>query len=422
MNILRASAIIEPGSSEPIAEAGSTTDGARTYALCNVRAVTADAVLEPARIDVVDGVIVDVTAGGAAGRAAGPNEIDGRGLLLVPGLVDSHSDGLEKEMKPRRTANFALGYAIAAFEGRLRSSGVTTVFHGIGYQDKPRIGRSVDTAREMTTAITRRGSSTARRVDHRLLYRIEARDAVAVGPLLADLGAGLLGPRPLVSFEDHTPGQGQYRDVERFAAAVAPEDVPDGLSLDDYVRQVIAEAERQAATRDLNLDRLSPLAHEGAIRMLAHDVESPDEVRAAHRAGAAIAEFPLTLEAARAARDLGMHVVMGAPNALRGSSHSGNASARELVAAGLCDVLASDYLPPAMLAGAFELVRDGCCSLVGAIGLLTSGPARLAGLDDRGSLAPGFRADLVLVDDRGTWPAVVGVRRADDAEDATVFG
>ncbi len=386
------------------------------YVVSNVRALVDGSILDQATVEVDAGRIVSIAEGTHRTDA-----IDGHRLLLIPGLVDTHSDGLEKEANPRRTAHFPIDYAIQAFEGRLRSSGITTVFHGVGYQDKPRSGRSIEGARSLNRTINQRRQDPTARVDHRVLYRLEARDGSALTPLLEDLEKGELGTKPLVSFEDHTPGQGQYRNPAQFAAALNPEDIPAGLTAEQHVENIMDEAAQFLATRDRNIARLTPLAADGTFRLLAHDMESPTDVETAASFSASIAEFPLTAETAAAAREAGMHVVMGAPNALRGSSHSGNASARDLVAAGLCDVLASDYLPPAMLSSAFALAADGTCSLPAALALITSGPADLAGLPDRGRIEVGAQADLVLVDDRGAWPAVVGVRRADDNETLRVF-
>ena len=387
-----------------------------SYVLTDVRAAIGGAIVEHLTVEVVDGVIASI---GEGRHPAGA--VDGRSLLLVPGLVDSHSDGLEKEANPRRTAHFPIDYAIQAFEGRLRSSGITTVFHGVGYQEKPRNGRSIERARSLNQTINERRQDPTARVDHRVLFRLEARDADALTPLLEDLEQGKLGSHPLVSLEDHTPGQGQYRNPAQFAAALSPEDIPEGLTAHQHVENLMAEAAQHLATREENIERLGPLAAGGTIRLLAHDMENANDVAAATAFSASIAEFPLTADTARAAKEVGMTVVMGAPNALRGSSHSGNASARELVAAGLCDVLASDYLPPAMLSAAFVMAADGTCSLPQALHLITTGPADLAGLHDRGRLEVGARADLILVDDSHAWPAVVGVRRADDHSSLHVF-
>ena len=411
-------------------ELDTTTDRAtdrtdpapNAYAIRNVRALIDSTIVDDAVVGVADGRIESI------GHGTGPADaIDGRRLLLLPGLVDTHSDGLEKEVNPRRTSFFPIDYAIRAFEGRLRSSGITTVFHGVGYQEKERAGRTIAKAQQLSREIIDRRSDPSAAVDHRILFRLEARDPRAVAPLLADLDRGAFGyepggEAPMVSFEDHTPGQGQYRDPAAFQAAVDPTELPDGQTVEDYVDEIMREAAANDATRDRNIQRLTPRALNGSIRLLAHDIATEGDIATAAEVGATIAEFPVSVEAGRAARSAGMGIVMGAPNALRGSSHSGNASARELVAFGLCDALASDYLPPAMLNAAFVVAKDGCCSLPKALRLITSGPAELTGLTDRGRIQVGARADLILVDDRASWPTVVGVRRADDATTQHVFG
>jgi alpha-D-ribose 1-methylphosphonate 5-triphosphate diphosphatase len=243
-------------------------------------------------------------------------------------------------------------------------------------------------------------------VDHRVLHRMDVRSPDALDVLLDCLPPP--GPHaPLVSMEDHKPGRGQFRDLDRFVAGRLREQpgrtVEEAVAL---VQERIAARDALLEHVDRNRTRLGALAREGRIRMLAHDVESPDELARVRESGAAVTEFPLTLETARAAREAGMPVVMGAPNVIRGGSHSGNVGAREVIAAGLADALASDYSPPALLAAAFGLAADGVVGLPAAVALVTAGAAATEGLDDRGRIAPGARADLVLVDDSGRWPRV----------------
>jgi alpha-D-ribose 1-methylphosphonate 5-triphosphate diphosphatase len=370
--------------------------------------VVGDRLVDDITVVVEAGVITEVTERGSAPAGA----LDGRRLLLLPGLVDSHSDGLEKEIRPRRTVQFPVDYAVGSFERRLVAAGVTTVFHGLAYQQRPGQGRSLSLAAEIFEAIAGRRRARAS-VDHCLLYRLDARDPVALEPLLEHLDRPEAHAIPsLLSFEDHTPGQGQYADVARYEAAVDPTQLPAGVTVTEHVAQLVAEADAQAGYAERNRERLTPLARSGRITLLAHDPARVADIELAVTSGARVAEFPVTLAAAEAARRHGLGIVMGAPNALRGLSHSGNASARELVAAGLCDGLASDYMPSAMLAAAFALTRAGLCDLPRAVRLITAGPALLAGLADRGRIAVGARADLVLVDDRGPWPEVVDVRPA----------
>lgn len=385
-----------------------------TTVINNVRVVTPGRLLESGSVAVAGGRIVEVAD--TALPSGDGLAIDGAGLLLTPGLIDTHSDGLEKEISPRRTSRFPLDFALRSFETRVRSAGVTTVCHGVAYQQRPDRGRSVEASREIVDVIDDRRHEVGSGVDHRLLYRTEARDAEAVDPLLVDLDAGRTGgsDRVLVSFEDHTPGQGQFRNVEQYEAAVDPTELPPGVSVKEYVAQLMRDAETRLAVRESNRSKLAAYAKADGITLLAHDVESPDDVAAAAEMGAIVAEFPLTLEAAAAAREAGMSIVMGAPNALRGGSHSGNASAREMIAEGLCDVLASDYMPTTLLGAAISMVDQGVLSTVDAIRLVTTGPADMLGLSERGRIEVGAEADLILIDDRGAWPVVVGVRRSAD--------
>ena len=390
------------------------------YVLGGVRAVLPGAVVDGARVVVRDGLIAE--AGPApAGSAA---DLDGRGLLCVPGLIDVHSDALERERAPRPGVLLPWDFAVTSLEAKLSAAGITTAFHGAGFQEKTAAGvtRSVRTAGEICAAVTARSLAPAPLADHRILYRLDARSPAGAEALASALDGVLDGvldghpatgldpaagrSLPLVSHEDHTPGQGQYADrryLERYVAGT------EGLSAAAAAARVDeVTAERDARRRDLerNLAWLGSLARAGRIRLVGHDLDSPAAVAALRARGGAVAEFPTTAGAARAARELGIPVVMGAPNVMRGESHSGNVSAAELVGLGLVTALASDYLPSGLLAGAFALARHRLVTLPAGIGLVTSGAAAAAGLTDRGSLTPGLRADLALVDDSGTWPVV----------------
>lgn len=392
----------------PSAEAASDT-AVGTVAVRDVRAVLPDRVLDGAVVVCEDGVITEVRAGGPAPAGA----VDGRGALLLPGIVDVHSDALEVDVNPRPGTAFPIDFALGAFEGRVRAAGVTTVFHGVGFYEYGGrgAGRTLEQARAVAAVLRIRAGSGRAPVSHRVLHRMDVRSPRALDVLLDCLPEPEPGvPAPLVSVEDHTPGQGQFRDLARFTAMRAAEQP--GRSAEEAARIVAARIEEREALlahRDANLARLADLAREGRIRLLAHDPVTVADVVDARDRGARVAEFPTTLEAARAARELGMPVVMGAPNVLRGGSHSGNVGAREVAAVGLVDALASDYAPPTLLAAAVALAADGVLPLPAAVGLVTSGPARCTGLTDRGALVEGTRADLLLVDDTARWPQVVAV-------------
>ncbi|HEY1701226.1 MAG TPA: alpha-D-ribose 1-methylphosphonate 5-triphosphate diphosphatase [Trebonia sp.] len=389
------------------------------YVLSNVRAVLADRIVDDARVVVRDGRIEEVGPR-PAGSAA---DVDGAGLLCLPGLIDTHSDALEKERLPRPGAELPLDFALLSLEGKMRSAGITTVFHGANFQNKTSAGleRTVSTAAAICAVVAERAAVPGAPVAHRLLYRLDARSADGAAMLRQQLdqsspaGPGQRGDRfvpPLVSHEDHTPGQGQYADrryMERYLRGSA------GMTADaaeQHVDQLIAERDEKLPTLAANYEWLGDLARAGRIRLVGHDPDSPEAIEALRDRGGSVAEFPTTIPAAQAARDLGFPVVMGAPNVLRGASHSGNVSATDLAREGLVTSLASDYLPSGLLAAVFALARNGVTSLPQAVALVTSGPAATSGLTDRGRLEPGLRADLALVEDTGAWPSVRTTLRA----------
>jgi alpha-D-ribose 1-methylphosphonate 5-triphosphate diphosphatase len=381
------------------------------YVLGHVRAVLPDRVVEDARIVVRDGRIAEVAPHPAGSEA----DVDGAGLLCLPGAVDLHSDGLEREVLPRPAARVPWEFAILSFEGKLRAAGVTTVFHGASFEEgaSPATVRSVASTRDLCAAVAARGSGP---VDHRLLHRLDVRSPEGLSALRERLAGAAPGGVPaLVSHEDHTPGQGQYADrtyFERFVSSTR------GMTDDearDHVDRLIVERDDKLPVRAEALEWLGGLARSGAIRLLGHDPASAAEIDELVARGAAIAEFPTTLEAAAAARERGLWVVAGAPNVLRGGSHSGNVSGTELAARGLLTALASDYLPSGLVAAAFLLAARGVVSLPTAVALVTAGAADAAGLDDRGRLAAGTRADLVLVHPGDPWPVVRSVLRAETA-------
>ena len=286
--------------------------------------------------------------------------MDGGGRYCLPGLVDVHSDGLERERMPRPGAEVPWQFAIRSFEGKLRAAGVTTVFHGASFEEgtSPVTARTVAAAQALCAEVAARGDGP---VDHRILHRLDVRSAEGLAALRARL-AGLPG-RAVVSHEDHTPGQGQYADrtyYERFLSGTK------GLTDDEaraHVDAMIASRDGLLDVRAEAFEFLGGLARAGAVQLFGHDPASAAEIEALVARGGAVAEFPTTVEAAEAARERGMPVVMGAPNALRGTSHAGNTSARELVGRGLVTALASDYLPSGLLAAAFLLAAEGLADL-----------------------------------------------------------
>ncbi|GAB3393201.1 alpha-D-ribose 1-methylphosphonate 5-triphosphate diphosphatase [Humibacter soli] len=372
------------------------------YVVTDVRVVLGDRVTDRATVVVENGRIAEVIEGSSGIRG----DLDGNGLLLMPGLVDTHSDALEKERMPRPTATLPWDFAMASFEAKIAAAGVTTMFHGAGFHNKVSDGarRTPFGALEQAELVD---ATTSVRVDHRVLHRFNVR---------ADEGAAMIKQRieglpadklPIqLSHEDHTPGQGQYADIQHHIDFL----VAGGEDRDEATRRVqerIAEARATDHIRDANLAWAGELARTGKARLLGHDCDSPEAIDELVERGGVIAEFPTTMEAARRARERGLLIVAGAPNLLRGGSHSGNVSAVDLVREGLVDAIASDYLPSGLLGCVTVVVRDRLLDLPHAVALVTSGGAAVGGLTDRGRIERGLRADFALVDDTATWPRVV---------------
>ncbi|MEU4657542.1 alpha-D-ribose 1-methylphosphonate 5-triphosphate diphosphatase [Streptomyces sp. NPDC023723] len=386
------------------------------YVFTHARAVLPDRTLDDALVVVEDGRITDIAPVTPGAVPAGARDLGG--ALLLPGIIDTHSDALEKEQRPRPTVEFEPGFAVRSFEGRVRAAGVTTMHHAVSYQTNVLKDRTIDRSLALATAVGERASAGVGLVDHRLLHRLDARDADALDVLKGVL-AGLppTEPPPLVSYEDHTPGQGQYRDLDTYRETIQRQENLSAEAADVWVRRRIEERADGIPQRVRTLAHLGEEAAAGRIRLLAHDVESAAQVMEVRAAGAAVAEFPTTREAARAAKDAGMPVVAGAPNVLRGGSHSGNVGAGELITEGLVDNLSSDYMPTTLLAAALGLAERGVIPLHTAVALITSGAARTAGLTDRGALVPGLRADLIVVTPDGGRPTVRMTLLAEESRD-----
>ena len=372
--------------------------------LSNVRAVTPSGVVDDATVAMEDGVIVGVEEGRSYLGAE-----DGRGAYCLPGLIDSHCDAIEREISPRPTAVFDFDFALRSLEQRFLGAGITTAYHGVRFADEGTVMRSLPSAARLVEVIAERCKEHPR-LDHRVLHRVPVRSSGAMERARACLLDGEDGRHPqLLSFEDHTPGQGQYRDLGAYRAALRVSRPASDAEVDAELARQVEESRASEPVRLANLALVRELAASGSARVVAHDCVDEDDLDAARASGASVAEFPVTLDAARYARSQGMPVVLGAPNVLLGGSHSGNVAAEAVIAAGLCTGLASDYLPSSLLAAAFDLAARGVVALHEAIRLVTAGPAEVIGEPGRGVLEAGADADLILVVQQGRWPVVRSV-------------
>jgi alpha-D-ribose 1-methylphosphonate 5-triphosphate diphosphatase len=364
--------------------------------LTNARVILETEVIE-GHIVMRDGMIAEIGQGAATG-------LDCEGDWIAPGLVELHTDNLERHITPRPKVDWPHHAAIVAHDQELAGCGITTVFDAI------RVGSMVSEhalsygryARSMADEILTMRDKGALKISHHLHLRAETCSET----LLEELDE--FGPEDrvgIVSLMDHTPGQRQFRDIKKFEAYVCGKH---GLSTDgftEYCDWLIGLHDRLGARHEAGA--VAAAKRYGAV-LASHDDTTSEQVATSAAHGIRVAEFPTSVEAAEACRAHQISVIMGAPNLVRGGSHSGNVAARELADLGLLDILSSDYVPAALLYGAV-LLGQGWDDMARGIATVTKGPARASGLNDRGVLAPDMRADVIRFALRGGVPALHGV-------------
>jgi alpha-D-ribose 1-methylphosphonate 5-triphosphate diphosphatase len=369
--------------------------------LTNALLVLPDAVL-PGTIILRHGLIVEIQPG----RSQAASALDLEGDHLIPGIVDVHTDNLERQVLPRANARWPSRSAMIAHDAQCVAAGVTTILDALCLGDL-----GFDTERGQTFLdgvrdLDELADKGALKGEHFLHLRCElpARDMPPALEPVAD------HPRVvMVSLMDHSPGVGQYRDLQRYAAMRKRQTQWNDAQVQARIDGLLAQrAELREKQRAWLLDRIR---HRN-LPLASHDDDTPSEMARNLADGITISEFPVTMEAARAARDLKVEVIAGAPNIVRGGSHSGNVAAADLVREGLAHAFASDYVPASMLEAAWRAVDAGGITLPQAIAMVADTPARMARLTDRGRLAAGLKADLVRVRSIGDMPLVRGVWRA----------
>jgi alpha-D-ribose 1-methylphosphonate 5-triphosphate diphosphatase len=361
--------------------------------LTNCHAVLPGQVV-PATVHVRDGVIAAIDSGRSHLHAAE----DLGGNYLIPGLVEIHTDNLERHLQPRSRRWPGLS-ALIAHDAQIAGVGITTVLDAICIGvDLDFRGEARDFLNDSIRALDLAWNQRSLRAEHFLHYRCE----LPHPDLLSQFASAAHAERlRLVSLMDHTPGQRQTVDLQGLRRAF---EKMGPVSDEWFDRMVAREREKQARNAEPNRAALSALVRERGVALASHDDATEDDVRQAVAEGATISEFPTTLEAARCARRMGIANVMGAPNVVLGGSSAGNVSARELARAGLLDLMSSDYAPVSLLEAAFLLAKEEAIALPDAVQMVTRTPARLCGLDDRGEISAGRRADLVEVELIGDTP------------------
>jgi alpha-D-ribose 1-methylphosphonate 5-triphosphate diphosphatase len=346
-------------------------------------------------------VIADIQAGLA--RSAGAVDIGGD--TIIPGVVDVHTDNLERQVQPRSLARWPSRSAMVAHDAQCAAAGITTVLDALCLGDLGFDVERIKTFRDGVVDLEALTEAELLKADHFLHLRCEvpAADMLGLFDPVAD--------HPLVrmiSLMDHCPGVGQYADVD-FYRKIRRQGGMDEAAIERRIQEM---QDQRARLRDTNRRALLERVRGSSVALASHDDRTEEEIYENVADGIRISEFPVTMEAASAAKREGMQVIAGAPNIVRGGSHSGNVNAVDLVRAGAVDAFASDYVPPSLVEAAFQCGREEGIGLPAAIAMISDHPARMSGLRDRGRLETDMRADLVRLRMHGTLPVVRQVWRA----------
>lgn len=356
---------------------------AASLKLAGVRALVDGVLSAPTTIDIEDGAIAAIGRDGVARR-----EIRADGLLALPGIVDLHGDAFERQMMPRPGVYFREDLALLDTDRQLVANGVTTAYHGLTWSWEPGL-RGTERAHAIADTLDRLRPRLA--CDTRLHLRWETYNLDVVPTVLDWLAQGRID---LLAFNDHTPAMIRRAEdpvavlkyIERAGVPVA------------RFKALLRDVGARAAEVPGAIATLAAAARARDIPLASHDDKSPDMTRQFQALGCRLCEFPLTEDTARTGREGDGHVLMGAPNVVRGGSHLNLVSAASMVRAGLCDVLTSDYYYAALPRAPFQLAREDGRDVAAYWPLVSTNPARAAGLMDRGEIAAGQRADMVLLD------------------------
>jgi alpha-D-ribose 1-methylphosphonate 5-triphosphate diphosphatase len=310
------------------------------------------------------------------------------GKLLMPGLVDLHCDALEKEVEPRPGVHFPVNFACAQADKRNAAAGVTTIYHSLSFANHELGVRNNQFASQLSRAV--QSWQPHALVDNRVHARYEVTDDTAVEILTQLMREG---HAHLISFMDHTPGQGQFKSTQAYRDFLSKTYDMSESELDKRLQDKITAA-RGGFGR---MEMLAQVAKDCGISIASHDDDTPEKVALIQNLGAVISEFPINLETAQAAKAKGLFTLFGAPNILRGKSQSGSMRALDAVIHGVADCLCGDYSPAALLPAALLLPQLADITLPESVALVTRNPALAAGLNDRGEIVVGKRADLIAV-------------------------
>ena len=354
--------------------------------ITHARIILADKVLEDTSLLIEDGIIAAINPESVSDDI---DTIDLAGRILMPGMIDLHCDAIEKEVEPRPNVHFPLDFAVAQADKRNAAAGITTVFHAISFAHDELGLRNNHFAANIAKAI--HAWAPHGLIDNRVHCRYEITDESGL-PVLLDLLAN--DDMHLLSLMDHTPGQGQFKDMAAYRDYLARNYKKTDSELDEIIDKKLAAA-NGAFERAKTLIKAAQALD---ISVASHDDDNRERIEIMTGLGVKISEFPINMEAAVAAQELGMSTIFGAPNLLRGKSQSGSMKALDAIEAGVADCLCADYSPAALIVAVMKLPSLTDIDLASAVRLVTFNPAKAAGLNDRGEIAVGKRADLIMVD------------------------
>ena len=348
--------------------------------------VLIDSEFIPASVHIENGIITKITAYNSVSEA-----IDMGDLLVTPGIIDLHSDALEKEIEPRPNAHFPLEFACKNLDRKLAMAGITTMYHAIGFEENPNKHRNAKLAREQIETLSSMQAKNLFLVDNFIHARFEISSIESLEELYYCLDNNLVH---ILSIMDHTPGQGQFKSIESLANYYRKHHGWSEESVQELLDKRGQEKDWEA------LKELLQRAKAKHIALLSHDDDCKQKLDTLLSLGIHISEFPLSLEVAQYALSKGSITGMGAPNVVRGGSQSGNVSAQDLIKEGACSYLCSDYHPNSMLLAVFEIAKNNPhIPLAQAFAMVTTTPARSVGLENKGELKEGFKADILVIDD-----------------------
>ncbi|PLR69192.1 alpha-D-ribose 1-methylphosphonate 5-triphosphate diphosphatase [Bacillus sp. UMB0893] len=364
----------------------------------HAKIVTPEKVIENGTIEILGERIVSITEGYP--ELIDFDDIDAEGKWVLPGLVDSHSDAIELELEPRPNSTFPIEISFYELEKKLVGEGITTIYHSLSLMEEnaKKWIRQNNTVLQVIHDI-KRLSSGRQLIRHKTHLRYEITNTVAVENVKKMMKDGKIDQ---LSFMDHTPGQGQFRDLEVHKRLL----MEHRHFSEEEAKLVIEESKLMPKLDGEILAELSKLAAEYKIPLASHDDDTLEKIELVKSWNAVISEFPIELEVAVKAKEEGLYVVMGAPNALLGKSHSNNVSALEAVMHGAVDILCSDYYPSSLLHAAFKLYKEGM-PIYQAFNMVSLNPAKALGIVNTvGSIEEGKLADLILVSEEEMSPVL----------------